>query len=82
MHQASDQKVQIAHSQRIRRGHQTAQHSAENAEYSAHSRRLYRDDQTALRSAAASKKSNQVPTAAPAPTIQSCVTRSQGKNSA
>jgi len=96
MHDAPDEEAENAHSQRLRREDQTAQHSAAYAENIAHSRRLCREDQTARRSAAALKKASQVPRAAPDPApvpdpapdpapalpIGSCVTRSQGKVSA
>jgi len=61
---------------------QTAQHSAANVENIAHSWRFRREDQTARCLAAETKKSSQVPPAAPAPTLGSRVTRSQGKASA
>jgi len=86
MHEAADQEAENAHSQRLCRQNQTAQHSAANAENIAHSRRLCREDQTARRSAVAIKKSNQVlraaPVPAPAPSIGNRVPRSQGKVSA
>ena len=58
--------------------HDAPDEEAENA----HSRPLCREDQTAWRSAVAIKKLSQGPPAAPAPTIGSSVTRSQGKASA
>ena len=87
MHEAaSDEEAENAHSQRIHRENQTAQHSAADAENIAHSQRLHREDQTAWRSAAGIKKSSQVPPVSPAPApalpIGSRVTRSQGKASA
>jgi hypothetical protein len=80
--QRSAANEENAHSRHLRRQDQTAQCSAADAENNAHCRRLRREDQTARRWAAAMKKSRPVPPAAPAPTIGSGVTRSQGKASA
>jgi len=52
MHKAPDEEAENAHSRRLRREDQTAQHSPADAENIAHSRRLRREDQTARRSAA------------------------------
>jgi len=50
MHTAPDEEAEnIAHSRRLRREDQTAQHSAADAENIVHSRRLRRHDQTAQR---------------------------------
>jgi len=89
MHKDSDKEAENAHSQRLRREDQTAQHSAANADNIAHSWHLRWQDQTARCSTAAFKKSCQVkpeapdpaPAPAPAPLIGSRVTRCQGKNS-
>jgi len=82
LHTAPDEKAENPHSRRLHWEDQTAQRSAANAEEIAHSWRLCREDQTAWRSAAAIKQSSHVPPAAPALTIGTCVTRSQGKASA
>jgi len=80
--QAPEEEGENAHSWRLHQEDHTAQRSAATAEIIARSRRLGRDDQTAHRRAAATKKSSEVPPAAPAPTIGSRVTKSQVKNSA
>jgi hypothetical protein len=83
MHEAPDEKAEnIAHSRRLRREDQTAQHSAANAENIADSRHLCREDQTARPSAAAIKKSSQVLPASPAPPMAHRITSSQGTASA
>ena len=81
MHEGPDEEAENAHSLRLRRENQPARRSAANAENIAHCRSFSREDQTPWRSAAAIRKSSQVPPAAPALTIWSRVTRSQGEAS-
>jgi hypothetical protein len=86
MHEtAPHDEAENAHSRCLRQEDQTAQRSAAHAENIAHRWRLRREDQTARRSAAAIKKFSQVPpvspSPAPAPLIESRVTRSQNKAS-
>jgi len=83
-------EAENAHSRLLCREDQTAPRVAADAENIALCQCLRREDQPARRSAGAIKKSSQVPRAAPAPApvparappIGSCVTRSQGKDSA
>jgi len=90
MHEAPAEEAENTHRRHLRQVDQTAQHLAAHAENIAQSQCLNREDQTAPRSAAAMKKSSQVlragpaPAAvpAPAPLIESRVTRIHGKVSA